>query len=351
MSAALNPNRVAAELTVSAGYVCSLVELAVARGADRERLLATAGIDRTALGHPDNRLPFERFKTLMRSAKDLTGDPALALHFGETSRFAEMSIVGLIAFAAETVAEAFAQMNRYARLVVEVDGHESGDRFAVVRRGQEVWIEDRRRNPNDFPELTESTWARFASDYARHMPTRPQFLKAVHVTHAEPAYRAEYDRILKAPVTFGSPWNALQIEDWWLSLRLGRTNRYVFGLFSERAQALLVSLENAETVRGRLEALLIPVLHTGDTGMDRMASKLGMSRPTLYRRLRAEGVSYEALLDDLRHRMALHYLDGKKVSVSQAAYLVGFSDSSVFSRAFKRWTGRPPGQGKIATAD
>ena len=221
----------------------------------------------------------------------------------------------------------------------------------VVRRGQEVWIEDRRRNPNDFPELTESTWARFASDYARHMPNRPQFLKAVHVTHAEPAYRAEYDRILKAPVTFGSPWNALQIEDWWLSLRLGRTNRYVFGLFSERAQALLVSLENAETVRGRLEALLIPVLHTGDTGMDRMASKLGMSRPTLYRRLRAEGVSYEALLDDLRHRMALHYLDGKKVSVSQAAYLVGFSDSSVFSRAFKRWTGRPPGQGKIATAD
>jgi len=173
----------------------------------------------------------------------------------------------------------------------------------------------------------------------------------VHVTHAEPAYRAEYDRILKAPVTFGSPWNALQIEDWWLSLRLRRTNRYVFGLFSERAQALLVSLENAETVRGRLEALLIPVLHTGDTGMDRMASKLGMSRPTLYRRLRAEGVSYEALLDDLRHRMALHYLDGKKVSVSQAAYLVGFSDSSVFSRAFKRWTGRPPGQGKIATAD
>ena len=76
--------------------------------------------------------------------------------------------------------------------------------------------------------------------------------------------------------------------------------------------------------------------------MDEVARRLGLSRPTLYRKLKDEGISYETLLDELRHRMALHYLNGKKVSVNQASYLVGFSDPSAFSRAFKRWTGASP---------
>ncbi len=53
-------------------------------------------------------------------------------------------------------------------------------------------------------------------------------------------------------------------------------------------------------------------------------------------------MTFEKLLDELRYKLALHYLNGKKVSVSETAYLVGFSDSSAFSRAFKRWTGTSP---------
>lgn len=337
-----------AEPTVSAGYVTALVDLAVAKGCDRTRLLRRAGIDPDKLRHPDDRLTFESFKALMRTAKDLCKDPALALRFGAESRFNEMSIVGLICYAAETMGEGFEQMNRYARLVVEVEGHETGDRFVIVRDKQGVWIEDRRRNPNDFPELTESTWTRFICDYARGFPNRPPFVKAVHVTHAEPPHRAEYDRMWKAPVVFGSDKNALLIDESWLSIRLGPPNRYVFGLFSERAAALLKQLESSDTVRGQVESLLIPTLHTGESSMDEVARKMGLSRQTLYRQLKAEGVSYETLLDDLRHKMALHYLDGKKVSVSQTAYLVGFSDPSVFSRAFKRWTGSSPAQRRVA---
>jgi AraC-like DNA-binding protein len=332
-----------AEPTVSAGYVKALVDVATARGAPAEALLAEAELAPADLENPDARLPVARYETLMRAAKRLTADPAFALHFGAVSQFVEISIVGLISHAAETMIEAFNQMNRYARLVVEVDGHQSGARFVLVQDKDGTWIEDRRRNPNAFPELTESTWARFVWDYAHHFKDRPNYVKAVHVTHARPSYGAEYERVLKAPVTFSSHRNALLVEDWWASMKLAPANRYVFGLFSERAEALLKTLEKATTVRGQVESLLIPILHTGDTGMARIAKKLGVSRPTLYRQLKAEGVSYEALLDALRHTMAMDYLEAKKVSVGQTAYLTGFSDAGAFSRAFKRWTGRRPG--------
>ena len=74
-----------------------------------------------------------------------------------------------------------------------------------------------------------------------------------------------------------------------------------------------------------------------------LAARIGISaRQTLFRRLKAEGATFETILDDLRQTMARDYLSGRKVSVNETAYLVGFSDAAAFSRAFKRWTGVSP---------
>jgi len=58
--------------------------------------------------------------------------------------------------------------------------------------------------------------------------------------------------------------------------------------------------------------------------------------------LKAEGITLEKVLDELLHKLALHYLSGKKASVHEKAYLVGFSEPGAFSRVFKRWTGSSP---------
>jgi AraC-like DNA-binding protein len=73
-----------------------------------------------------------------------------------------------------------------------------------------------------------------------------------------------------------------------------------------------------------------------------VAGKMGLSRQTLFRKLKAEGATFEKLLDELRCRLAVDYLRGRKVSVNETAYLVGFSEPAAFSRAFKRWTGMTP---------
>jgi AraC-like DNA-binding protein len=325
--------------TVCAGFARGLFERAVARGADRRMLAERAGIDLADLADQDARIPFARYVALMRAGKTLTADPALGLHYGEAVDISDVSIVGLLGQGSTTMMEAFNQLNRYVRLIVEVEVE--SQRFQMVARDGGLWLVDTRRNPNDFPELTESAFAQLVCGPRRFGPG--PVLKAVHMTHADPGYRAEYERIFRAPVTFGAEWNAVQIDPALGPQPVARLPRYVFGVLAERADALLRDLESSKTTRGRVESLLMPILHTGEASMDVISGKMALSRQTLFRKLKTEGVTFEKVLDALRHRLALDYLHARKVSVNETAYLVGFSDPAAFSRAFKRWTGCSPG--------
>lgn len=331
------------EPTISAGFARALLELAVSKGASRQLLLDRSGIAPDDLQDQDNRIRLAKYIALMRAGKELAHDPALALHFGEAYDMTELTIVALIGQACETFADAFAQMDRFGRLLIDVDVDDpAGRRLVLSRENGQVWMIDTRKNPNDFPELTESAFARMVPTSSR-MGGEKRFVREIHVTHAEPAYRAEYERIFEAPIVFESNRNALLMtDDSWMTMKTPAPSRYVFGVLSERAEALLKSLDESNSTRGRVESLLVPMLHTGEANIDAIAGKLGMSRQTLYRQLKDEGVTFEKVLDELRHRMALHYLSGKKVSVNEAAYLVGFSEPAAFSRAFKRWTGSSP---------
>lgn len=327
--------------TIAAGIVRGFIDLAVAKGASRKALLERSRIGPAEVREQDTRIPLAKYAALMQAGREMTGDPALALHYGEAVKMEEISIVGLIGRASETFAEGFAQLNRYAKLALDVHGPEI-DRFVLTRSGEQLWMIDTRPNANDFPHLTESIFARIVCT-SRRMFGESHLVKAVHVTHSAPEYRAEYNRVFRLPVAFESDKNALLINEAMLAWKNPHASRYVFGILSAHAEELLIRLERSKSITGRVQTVLMPILHTGNANMLTIATKLGISRQTLFRRLREEGSTFGKLLDELRHAMALNYLRGGKASVNETAYLVGFSDPAAFSRAFKRWTGHSPG--------
>jgi AraC-like DNA-binding protein len=334
-----------AEFTVSAGLARAYFDFAVGQGANADTLAAHADLDRSLFDDLDNRVAFDNYVALMRAGKALTGDDALPLRFAEAIDLSEYSVVGLLTLASETMQEAYDQLNRYGRLVAEVDiGADA--RYRTEFNDAGVWVVDTRRQPNETFELTETTFTRMIAGPRRFLPFK--HVLEVHVTHPEPAHRAAYDEIWRCPVTFNAPWNAMRMDPALGAHRVQMHPRYAFGVLSAHADQLLKELESAKTVRGQVESLLLPILHTGDIAMTAIAAKLNQSRHTLHRALRDEGVTFEQVLDELRHKLALHYLQGKKVSVNETAYLVGFSDPAPFSRAFKRWTGISPRDARMA---
>ena len=327
--------------SVVAAAVAALLDYAVSKGAPRDLLLERAGLAGDLLANPDGRVPFAHYVDLMRAGQQVLRDPALALHFGEAVDLSEIAIGCVAASMSPTFAESFGMLNRYARLGVDVETLDGGDRFVLERGDGRLWMVDRRANPNAFPELSESTLARVVCSMRRSLGDSSVF-QAVSFTHAAPAYSHEYERIFQLPVRFAATRNGLALDERVLS-RFRRTPvpSTVARAVKLRAEGLLRELEAGETFRGTVERLLASTLSSGETSVELISQRLAVSRHTLLRSLKAEGVTYDEVLDDLRRRMAAQLLEGG-ASVKQAAHSLGYSDPASFSRAFKRWTGMAP---------
>ncbi len=123
-----------------------------------------------------------------------------------------------------------------------------------------------------------------------------------------------------------------------------------FAFLGELVESLAQPKPRKRCFKQEVEQALEPLLGAGEVGIDRVARELGMSRQTLYRRLKAEGTTFEELLDAKRRQLAVRYLALDRSSVKAAAYKLGFSDPAAFSRAFKRWTGSSPSRFREAPA-
>ncbi|MDF5729485.1 MAG: AraC family transcriptional regulator [Rhizonema sp. PD38] len=85
-------------------------------------------------------------------------------------------------------------------------------------------------------------------------------------------------------------------------------------------------------------------LRGGNLEVEAITKRLGFVSRTLQRKLKEAGTSYQELLDETRQSLSTHYLQEQHITVSEVAFLLGFSEASAFSRAFKRWTGTTPGE-------
>lgn len=328
---------------MAAGFAAAFAEFAANRGADRGALLLASNLTEADLSDQDNRIPIPAYHAMIAAGIMQTGDTALLLRHTFESDLETISVVGQIVHTSKSLAHSIDQLNRYVRLMADASLPKGTDRYELLHTSDGLWIVDHLILPDADYLGTEASFARFISEFRSSFPDVP-FALDLEVTFPPPPHVADYPDLFRIPVQFGGARNALRLDPVWVSdgSDFAPGHAYAFGVFTRHADALLKALESDTTTRGMVEAQILPRLHEGSISMDRVAKDVGMSRQTLYRRLRDEGLTFGDVHDDLRKRMALDYLSAQKVSVNETAYLLGFSEASSFVRAFKRWTGHSP---------
>jgi AraC-like DNA-binding protein len=153
--------------------------------------------------------------------------------------------------------------------------------------------------------------------------------------------REIYHRYFGPEIRFSQDRNAVYFSQSDLDARLPAANAELARQNDEAVLNFLARLDRANVV-AQAHAKLIELLPSGDCSKSKVASALNMSVRTLHNRLADSGTTYQQLLDRTRRELAEQYMQQQNISVSEVAYLLGFSDCSNFSRAFHRWTGQSP---------
>jgi AraC-like DNA-binding protein len=142
-------------------------------------------------------------------------------------------------------------------------------------------------------------------------------------------------------VHFEQPINALEFARADLEDRLPSGNAELARGNDEVLMRYLARLEQSR-VSSRVQQALLEALPDGAPSKTAIARGLGMSARNLQRHLADEGTSFKVLLTEARVSLARTYVEQRRLSVTEIAFVLGFADTSTFSRAFKRWTGQSP---------
>ena len=118
----------------------------------------------------------------------------------------------------------------------------------------------------------------------------------------------------------------------------------MYGQLIEQAERYLRSLYAQDNYAAQLKRKLVELLATGEANADAACRALKLSRRTLQRRLKAEKTSFQKVLREVRAVLAVNYLRDKRLKALEVAMLLGYSNISSFTTAFKSWYDMPPAE-------
>jgi len=308
-----------------------------ALGIDTGRVRAGAGIRDPDLADPDRLLPSAVLYRMWEVADSLWSRPALGLRAGASVPVGAYEVLDYLLLTGATLADGFRGFAAYYALATRTaryDLDEGGDpvrcamRWRIPARGVMFHLRD----------YSLSAIARRVREAGGGRPVRVE-LAGPPLASAE-----EYRRVFGSSILLRADDSALLYSRRQWAGPLSRADAYLNRTLRRHAELLLERSASAasESTAQRVRSELLRQIRVGVPSLDAVARALGTGARTLQRRLRGEGVSFAGVAGEVRASLADEYLRDPALSVSEVAYLLGFSEPSAFSRAFRRWTGRTP---------
>lgn len=311
----------------------ALLDACDALGAKGDAIAQAAGIDRAALADPEARLSRAAVVAVWQAAYQATRDPALALHAAERAPDGAYPVLDYLGAASATLGEAIERLSRYFVLL--------GDIALRVEAGHEAHrlvLESTAPGPLPMP-AQEYTLAALVLRTRRRcgVPWTPAWVEL----GGPGPFSPEHERVFGVlPQAAASAGLGIRRADWERPCK--SADPALAELLEAHARAVIEKLPRGGEASRSVADVIARSLEGGEPSLALVARRLGTSARTLQRRLEEEGTTLAAIVRAQRERLAKDQLARRDVSLAELAFLLGFSDQSAFTRAFRRWTGTTP---------
>lgn len=302
------------------------------------------GIHPELADQPRARYPFARVAAAWSRAVQRSGRPDLGLETVKVYRPTDFHGLAVVFLASQDLRTALERLVRYHAIVntaLKLKLEVQADRLDLTATPLDV--------DEDASRALEDGRAAILVDLCRTAASGVLDPLEVAFTHARPNDVSAYEALFRSRLVFGAP-------AWRVSWRLEDANRSFLASNRDLARSndqildTLVKGLRRDDLVSRVKMAMVDELPSGTPSEDTIAKAVFMSARSLQRKLADEHTSFTELLAAVRRDLAEQYVGDPKIPVTEISYMLGFSDLSSFSRAFKRWTGRSPAACRVQAA-
>ena len=321
-------------LTKTTEMLWALLE---SRGIDPLPLFRKARIDPASMSNMSSRINRQTRDELYRGAVELVGDPCLGLDFGSFWHPSFMHALGYAWMSSSTLRSALQRLQRFIHIVnrdleVRLEENDQGLCIEVVTTCEE--------SPRSEPWYADADMSNIITMCRANYGQR---LNPVSVSfrHPAPDCSGEYFALFRCPVHFDSERTCMLLSRQDVDRRLPGSNPMMSQIHDQEIIRYLARLDKNDIVQ-KVKNAIIELLPDGRLSDNKVAEALFMSPRNLQRKLEAEGTTFKTLLTEIRRDLALKYIQDAELTLTEISFMLGFSEMSAFSRAFKQWTGSSP---------
>jgi len=313
-----------------------LLRLVERHGIDPQHFMQELGVAPEILRDVQARLPSRLADLAFEKAMAQISDPAFALRAAQCWHPSNLGTMGYAWLSSRTLHTGLKRMERFARILGSRFAYHCVDEPAGLR-----FVYDHGRGDSPIgPTMTDFTLS-ILLDMCRTNFGSQLNASAVRLRRQEPADPQPWRDFFGCEIQFGAAEDSFLFDREIADRPLPSANIPLANTFDAILTEQLATVFDDDIV-SRCKACLLPQLTSGLPSAHELASALGLSHRSLQRKLHALGLTYQSVLDETRHELARRYLDDPDKSVTEITFLLGFSEQSAFTRAFRRWSGMAP---------
>jgi AraC-like DNA-binding protein len=318
-----------------AAVLAGLPEVLSRFGVPWEPVLEAEGLKIADIQDPERRVSFSAVDRISGECFRLTRCPHVGLLLGQRVNLQSFGIPGRLARNASSVGDALRELESHFAL------HDTGGLISIEQQGGKatlsygLYVTGLRHVDQIYDFCVVAI-----GNVMRQLCGTDWKADAIQLPRRRPADVRPYREILAAPLRFDSVQAGVQFPQAWLSRPVVEADPFLHALLMDRASTALQVQDPllCDDVRRTIRLLLM----ADHCSREEVARRLGMHPRTLGRRLQQCGTTFQQLLDETRLEVARQLLRGTRSSVARIATSLGYHDPTVFTRAFRRWTGTTP---------
>jgi AraC-like DNA-binding protein len=272
---------------------------------------------------------------------EISGDPGIGLKLGSEERIERYDPIAIAALYTRSFRDALLRMARYKRLTCpeEIRIVEQGNECAV----QFVWLLAGQPEPATLIDVCFA-WVVAIGRRGIGRKVNP---KRLEFSRPE-SNRRLYEDHFACPVKFGARDNVLVFRSEDLAQPFLTHNPDLLEMVAPQLEAELAQQLAHRSLQEQVKGILKKFLAGQRPRLEDVAVEMRVSTRTLQRRLLAERITFQNLVEEARRELARHYLLQSSLELNETAYLLGYEDPNSFFRAFHRWEGTSPGEWRAA---